>query len=499
MSQKIDGDDVARVYRASHESEPRAAQSELERAKDLLVDRKKNLVADITVAYSTDFLWAAAVFSEQDAQLYHGLRNDLKGRGVAVSDWDGRVRQVVRKRAADKAAADEAARAANAGGRLAGQALVISDIEPWDQPVDIKDLLNSLVALLKRFLILPPYAAEAIALYIVHTYALDASRHAPRLALISPEMECGKTTTIELIKCLAYRPIAASNISPAAIYRVIDMIAPTLMLDELDRFLGRANANPGAEEIIGILNSGHARGAHVIRTASNDHEPRKFRTFASIVFASIRALPETWASRSIIIPMRRKKGGDNVESFDSETEEEPIFRELARKCARWTADNLAVLKTAKPEKLPELKNRAFDNWRPLLNIADLAGAAWSLKAREAAKQLSGKARRDRESSGVQLLRDLRDLVAGRDLGSKELCARLAELEERPWGAWGKARKPISQHQLAEMLSPYGISPKEIWLNGKNVRGYEFKSCADAFERYLSSAEDESKNPALAAD
>lgn len=117
---------------------------------------------------------------------------------------------------------------------------------------------------------------------------------------------------------------------------------PTLMLDELDRFLGQGNANPGAEEIIGILNSGHARGAHVIRTASSDHEPRKFSTFASIVFASIRALPATWASRSIIITMRRKKSGEAIENFDSETEEEPIFRELARKCARWVADNPGV-------------------------------------------------------------------------------------------------------------------------------------------------------------
>lgn len=130
-----------------------------------------------------------------------------------------------------------------------------------------------------------------------------------------------------------------------------------------------------------------------------------------------------------------------------------------------------------------------------MNIADRAGAAWSLKAREAAKQLSGKTRPDRESSGIQLLHDLRDLLVGRDLGSKELCAKLAELEERPWGAWGKARKPISQYQLADMLSPFGISPKELWINGKNLRGYEFKSCTDAFDRYLSTANDESKDAA----
>ena len=83
-------------------------KSELERAKDLLVERKKNLSAKLTAAYAPDFLLAAAVFYEQDAQLYHGLRSDLKGRGVTISDWENRVRQIVRKRAAERAAADKA-------------------------------------------------------------------------------------------------------------------------------------------------------------------------------------------------------------------------------------------------------------------------------------------------------------------------------------------------------------------------------------------------------
>ena len=51
----------------------------------------------------------------------------------------------------------------------------------------------------------------------------------------------------------------------------------------------------------------------------------------------------------------------------------------------------------------ELNDRAADNWRPLLAIADLAGGEWPQLAREAALILSGEAQDG--AINVELLKD----------------------------------------------------------------------------------------------
>src|SRR6266704_2438789 len=45
------------------------------------------------------------------------------------------------------------------------------DPEPWPEPVDGNLLLNKLVRILSLFVVLPKWAAETLALWILHTYA----------------------------------------------------------------------------------------------------------------------------------------------------------------------------------------------------------------------------------------------------------------------------------------------------------------------------------------
>ena len=72
---------------------------------------------------------------------------------------------------------------------------------------------------LLRYLVLPPFAAEAIALWIAHTYLMDCSGFTPYLHISSPVRECGKTTLLELAFHLAHRAQFTSGMSAAAMYR----------------------------------------------------------------------------------------------------------------------------------------------------------------------------------------------------------------------------------------------------------------------------------------
>jgi len=55
-------------------------------------------------------------------------------------------------------------------------ALQFPVVEPWPEPVSGKLLLDELAGLLNRFVILPPWAADTIALWVLHTYAFKKTK-----------------------------------------------------------------------------------------------------------------------------------------------------------------------------------------------------------------------------------------------------------------------------------------------------------------------------------
>jgi putative DNA primase/helicase len=182
---------------------------------------------------------------------------------------------------------------------------------PWDEAVDGAKLLDDLAAWYRRYLVLPTGAAAALALWTVHTYARDAAQITPRLAVVSPQKRCGKTTLLVLLGMVVYRSMPASNISAAALFRAIEGWSPTLVIDEADTFL------KDNEELRGVLNAGHFRpNAYVIRavpTDENTWRPERFRVWGPVAIALIGRLPSTLADRSITIKLRRKAPGEKAE------------------------------------------------------------------------------------------------------------------------------------------------------------------------------------------
>ena len=118
-----------------------------------------------------------------------------------------------------------------------GRALTFAEPDRWHQTVDGAALLDEIVAAIGRYVILPAYCAHATALWVVHTYLLDDLQITPRLAITSPEKGCGKTTLLDVLKQLVWRPLELSNATTPAIFRTIEMARPTLLLDEGDTFL----------------------------------------------------------------------------------------------------------------------------------------------------------------------------------------------------------------------------------------------------------------------
>jgi putative DNA primase/helicase len=139
--------------------------------------------------------------------------------------------------------------------------------------------------------------------------------------------------------------------------------------------------------------------------------------------------------------------------------------------------------------MPEgIVNRAADNWRPLLTIADVAGGEWPERARTAA-EASRNAEGDDSSRLEILLADIRDVFADEaEMPSADLVKALIELEGRPWAEIGNSHKPLTQNRLARMLKPLGITPENIRVGEKVLKGYGFARFDEAFSRYLGASE-----------
>ena len=278
-----------------------------------------------------------------------------------------------------------------------GRALTLPELEPWPNPVEGAELLSEIAAAVSAHVVMGKASADTLALWVVHTHAADAFTITPRLAIVSPVKGCGKTTLMDCVQCLVWRPLMSANATMAAIFRTIEMARPTLLLDEAERFVTNDN-----NELIGILNSGHRRGGSVLRTVGDDNEPRTFSTFAPCAFALIGRLPDTLEDRSVTIELRRRTFNEEVRPFRLDRAEH--LNALARKAARWAADNTDTLRAADPD-VGELFNRVADNWRPLLAIADAAGGEWPSLARQAAAgaviRSTEELDRDRAARGYQ--------------------------------------------------------------------------------------------------
>ena len=238
---------------------------------------------------------------EPDVQSVTGSANPAGGRAASSAqsgdaELDAEIRRLSglapalyeheRKAVADKFAIRTvvldklviAARGEGADG-LQGHALQLVEIEPWPDAVEGGELLHDLVRAMLRYVVMAEDDALAAALWVLHSYVFDVFTCTPRLCITSPEKRCGKTTLLDIIGCLVSRPLAAADITSAAIFRTVNSVRPTLLFDEADNTFSRtAKANGNGSDILAILNSGHRFGGQVLRTVGDDHETRVFRT-----------------------------------------------------------------------------------------------------------------------------------------------------------------------------------------------------------------------------
>ena len=358
---------------------------------------------------------------------------------------------------------------------------------PDEPEVNVLDLVAHLI---ERHVAIPAEERIATALWGLHAYIFNRFSVTPRLTLLSPVRGCGKTTLLVLLELLIADALRSDNITPAAVYHILENNpSTTLLADEGDN-LGLLQNNV----LRAVFNSGHRRGGAVHRYIGG--WPRSYSTFAPLAVAAIGTLPLPLTHRAIVINMQRSSADSRIERLD---ETDPAWVGVRDQIRKWAA---TCSLSSDPESPKALRNRAADNWRPLFAIADDLGKGD--EARAAAIALC--ASRSDEDAAVVLLIHLRRIFDtlpiskwGPDRApSASLVEALVGLEDGPWAEWrgindDRPPRKLTQSELAQLLRPFSIRSKTIWPmprrpGDRSARGYERGQFEAAWAAYCPSAD-----------
>lgn len=340
-------------------------------------------------------------------------------------------------------------------------------------------ILDDVHALITRYVAFSePAQADLLALYVLHTHAFRFARTTPYIYVTSAEKQSGKTRTLEVLEHLCKSATRADNLTSSVMFRMIEHLSPTLMVDEVDTiFSGAKN-----EELRGVLNSGYKAAGKVYRAIGNPTDENgglvAFRTFCPKILAGIDngQVPDTVLDRAIRITLKRKAAGQHVEEFYAE-DVEVETEELREKIEAWIAANENVLadRTIRPPRIDGLGDRANEISRPLLTLANRVGNGWHVRAVNALKALLGE-------DELKLSPQGRALLIMRQW-----------FDANPEAAWlpSKTAMQITEQngkRLGGWMAAYGIKSAGFTKDGERGKGYRRVDCQDAFNRYLPNRE-----------
>jgi Protein of unknown function (DUF3631) len=228
--------------------------------------------------------------------------------------------------------------------------------------VDGAALLDRVETFLARFVAYPSeHARIAHTLWIAHTHLMDEWESTPRIAFLSPEPGSGKSRCLEVTEPLVPRPVHAVNTTPAYLFRKVSDPdgPPTILYDEIDTLFGpKAKDN---EEVRGMLNAGHRRGATAGRCVVKGKiiETEELPAYCAVALAGLNDLPDTLMTRAVVVRMRRRAPGERIEPWRLRING-PAADEIHADLAMWAEDTRD--KVNWPDMPAGIEDRDADVW-----------------------------------------------------------------------------------------------------------------------------------------
>ena len=353
-------------------------------------------------------------------------------------------------------------------------------------PVDGALMLSDIAAFVRRHVWIDERSVDALALWAVMTWIHERLEISTFANLTSATMRCGKSLLVEVLHELVYRPVPFSGqVTAAVLFRMVEAHAPTLMLDEADTYIREDGT------LRSVVNGSQRRRlAYVWRCVEPDFEPRRFRTFCPKLMAGIGGIPDTILDRSLVVRLQRKPATERLTPWRERDPE--AVKAMRGQIARWTGDHAGrIVAAGSAVVFPDaLHDRARDAWESLLAIGDTAGGEWvgrDGRAWKACEHFAATSEGGEGGAREMLLADLHAIFEAdgwsEAIPSATIVERLVAMESRPWPEW-KRGKAISVRQLASLLRPFDVHPRNHRGTAGQSKAYFRDALRPVFDAYL---------------
>jgi Protein of unknown function (DUF3631) len=336
--------------------------------------------------------------------------------------------------------------------------------DPFGSPGDVNgaEMLDDLEKWYGRFIRVTFEGDLALlGVWTVHTHLAGELHTTPRLQLDSIMPESGKTTVLDHLSRLSYKPIQmASTPSPALIPRLLERELRTLLFDEIDRTF--RPDGPGTPDLLAIINSGYRVGATrpvLVPTKGGGWEAAEMPTHAPVAMAGNSPnLADDTKSRCIRILLMPDVDGA-IEDSDWEHIEDDA-RRLHDKIAQFADQVRDQVKGLAVDLPVKCIGRTKEKWRPLKRVAVVAGGRWPAVVDDLIARSLSEDAAEREAGlrnlppGMVLMADLHSVWPDHDdlVPTRDLVAKLIAHNPDYWGAQSAYGKALTEHRFSKLIS-----------------------------------------------
>jgi hypothetical protein len=362
-------------------------------------------------------------------------------------------------------------------------------------------VLEEIEAYLRRYVAFSSDAyAFPLALWVAGTHVYENFDAYGYLVITAATKRAGKTRLMELLSFVAAGARHIADITPAAMFAMIESEKPSLMIDEAERFAA------SQQEFRAVINSGYRRGGEVTRRQGQDI--RRYTVYCPKVFVLIGDPNDTLRDRSIMINLRRGHSPQRFIYSDAQAE----GKALRDKLAEMLANNSERIADAYVDlgRFDFLADREEEIWSPLFSICRaLCPDRWGELVRAAVDISTAKTAEARKFTdlpqheyaaqrieyGERAVRDLIQIIRSqkkKSISTADAIPALRELPTAPWRAFrGEGLKPgiEGSMMLASLLEPFGVRPRTIRLrpksqgaNGSTIKGYALAALTEAGQK-----------------
>ena len=331
-------------------------------------------------------------------------------------------------------------------------------------------LLADVLDYLRRYMVLSDEQAGTIALWVLHTHALDAANATPSLRVTSAVPSCGKSRLFDVLRPVVAGGLKTSGLSAAMLPRVVDSRRPTLLLDELDNMM--QGDREMAASLTGILNDGYRRGGSTFKGIpgkGNQWDVVEFNVFCPKAFAGIKALDKALSTRCIPIRLKPKRSDQVTDDFYVGTTP-PEHAELIGRLEGWGAAAGEQLSPIKSRRLASVSDRTAEVGRHCYRSQSWPEVNGSPTRSDTPTRSISVKNAWTCGPGLLALRKLRALFgkARTDVPTADLIAALNGDAELPFAEMGK--DGINAHRLARPAPPVRYPLVQSWLRVRAAQG-----------------------------